>query len=143
MQEKIISLPCTDGTKLDLHLYSWDGRKLLREQNIILPVIKEPFINALATSDADEEEMQVLAIIDGIMEALSNVDMEKLAERLVEGSHYRPKNGASLKAATLDVLFEQGVELAGIYQMCIEVIKLNYGTLLKKDLLASFLPSVS
>lgn len=139
MQEEIINVSCADGSTLELTLYSWNLRRQLREQNVIIPLIKEPFVNALSVANSFEEDMQVLAIVEGVMSALAGIDLEKLSERLIEGVYYRPKNGASKKPATLDALEGEGVDLAGILQFCTAVIKQNYGTLLKKDLMASFL----
>jgi hypothetical protein len=141
MQEKIIHVPCEDGTQLEVTLNSWDLRRQLRENNIVIPLIKEPFVNALAVSGSFEEGMQVIAMIEGVMGALAGIDLEKLADRLIDGVWYRPKNGASKKPATLDILAEQGVGLTGVLQLCVEIINQNYGTLLKKDLLAFFLPA--
>jgi hypothetical protein len=142
MQEKIISVPCEDGTSLEVTLISWGLRRQLRENNVVIPLIKEPFINAMAVAGSFEEDMQILAIIEGIMGALAGIDLEKLAERLMDGDvWYRPKNGASKKAASLDLLEKEGVGIAGILKLCTDIITHNYGTLLKKDLLASFLPT--
>lgn len=140
MQEEIISISCSDGSSLEVTLYSWDLRRQLREQNVIIPLIKEPFVNAMAIANSFDEEMQVLSIIEGVLSALAGIDLEKLSDRLVEGVYFRPKNGASKKPATIDALANEGVDLAGILQLCTAVIKQNYGTLLKKDLMASFLP---
>lgn len=120
----------------EFHLIKWDLRKTMRNNNIVMPLIKDPVVNAIAMSDSDNEDVVVLSIIEGVITSLEGIDLEKLAERLLEGIYFTNENGIK-KEANLDILAAAGCTMADVLVLCVNVIQLNYGDLLKKDLLAS------
>lgn len=112
----------------------WTLPKQMQHNNVIMPLIKDPIVNALAcVSDQDADEaLFIAAVLDGVMAGLASVDMLKVSEILLEGVSYRTEQGG-LMLATLEKLSERGLDIADVLIICVNVIKVNYGALLKKD----------
>lgn len=116
----------------------WDMRKQLQNENIIMPLIKEPLMTAaaMATSSEMGEELFMAGLVEGLLEALSGIDMLKLVELLLEGINVRSTKGGLINA-TIENLQEEGCDLATVHVLCVKVIQENYKPLLKKDLMGS------
>lgn len=137
--EKIITV-----NGIEVHLYKWKLRKIMHNQNIIIPLVKDPLINGMAFADAGDEDTLILSVIEGVLTSLEGLDFEKLAEKLLDGVHYRDiSKSAQLQLATIEKLEESGFGLSDIIAISVAVIKFNYGDFLKKDLLDSLMKIIS
>lgn len=136
MNEKVVTI---NGK--EVHIYKWNLRKIMHNQSIIIPLVKEPLVNAIAMSETGEPDVVMLSVLEGVLTSLEGVDFEKVAEKLLEGVLFRdvPKFGAQLQPGTIENLETSGMGLGDVIAICVAVIKLNYGDFLKKDLLASLM----
>lgn len=134
MNEKIITV-----NNMPVHLYKWNLRKIMHNQNIIIPLVKEPLVNAIAMADSNQDDV-ILSVLEGVLSSLEGIDFEKLADKLIEGAQFRDvSKTAQLQPVTIEKLEESGFGLGDIIAICVAVIKFNYGDFLKKDLLASLM----
>ena len=114
----------------------WNLEKQLQNQNIVMPLLKEPVVNAMAFASAGDnvdEAMFIATVIDGVMEALASVDMLKLVNILMDGVGFRNSKGVMV-SANISSLDEAGFDQADVLNICVNIIKENYGSLLKKGL---------
>jgi hypothetical protein len=132
MNEKVVTI---NGK--EVHIYKWNLRKIMHNQSIIIPLVKEPLVNAIAMSDSGEPDVVMLSVLEGVLTSLEGIDFEKVADKLLEGVHFR--HPVQLTPATIEKLEEAGLGLSDVIAICVAVIKLNYGDFLKKDLLASLM----
>lgn len=118
----------------DFTIPTWDMTKQLQNQNVIMPILKEPVVNALAFASEENvnESVFIAAVLDGVMEALATVDMLKLAEILLDGVAIRSAESGRMVPASVKVLEAEGMDISTVLTLCIHVIKDNYGALLKK-----------
>lgn len=135
LQEKLITIG-----EVEFKLQKWDLRKQLKNNNVVMPLIKEPFINAVALSESGNEDAVMLSILEGIISALEVIDLERVADILLDGTTFK-KKGSVGKIGNLDNFAENGLGMAEVLGICANVIIYNYGDLLKKDLLASLIPT--
>lgn len=139
MNEKVVTI-----NEIPVHIYKWNLRKIMHNQSIIIPLVKDPLVNAIAMSESGDQEVIMLSVLEGILTSLEGIDFEKVAEKLIEGVHFRDiKKTAQLQAATIEKLEESGFGLSEVITICVAVIKLNYGDFLKKDLLASLMETAT
>lgn len=124
----------------EFKLTTWTMTKQLQNQHVVMPLFKEPLVNAMALmSDEDiDESIFMAAVIDGVMQSLASVDMLKLAEILIDGVAIRASSG-TMQPANIELLEKEGCDLSTVMVLCVNVIKQNYGALLKKDLADSLL----
>lgn len=124
----------------EFKITTWRMTKQLQNQHVVMPLFKEPMVNAMAliSDEGVDESIFIAAVIDGVMQGLASVDMLKLAEILLDGVAIRASTG-TMQPANIDLLEREGCDLAIIMALCVNVIKQNYGALLKKDLMDSLL----
>lgn len=124
----------------EFKITTWGMAKQLENQHVVMPLLKEPLVNAMAfaTESDASETMFVAAIMDGVMEALASVDMLKLSTVLLDGVAVRTAKG-NLVPTSIEVLEQEGCDISTVLVLCINVIKENYGALLKKGLADSLL----
>ena len=130
--------------EIPVTLYKWNLRKVMHNQNIIVPLIKDPLINGMAFAESGDEDTLILSVIEGVLTSLEGLDFEKLAEKLLDGVYYRDiSKSAQLQPVTIEKLEESGFGLSDVMAICVAVIKFNYGDFLKKDLLDSLMKIIS
>lgn len=121
----------------EFHIPTWNLVKQLQNQNVVMPLIKEPLVNAMSlTTESDiSEGIFIAAIMDGVIEALATVDMLKLSQILLEDVGVKSAETGTVVQIGGDVklLEKEGIELSAVLSLCVHVIKENYGSLLKKD----------
>ena len=108
MEEKSITINNTEFT-----LRKWDLRTILKNNSVVMPLIKEPLINAVAISDSGDEEAFMLSILEGVITALSDINLEKVAEILIQGSSFRNEKGVSI-VTSLDTMEKYKLGMAEV-----------------------------
>ena len=132
---------------IDFVIYKWNLRTIMRNQNIVVPLVRDPIINALSMASSEDEDTVILSVVDGVLSSLAGIDMEKLAERLIQGGetssvYYRNDKGVQ-ETVSIDTLEKLGFGLTEVISLCMAIIKYNYGDALKKDLLASLMETAT
>lgn len=140
-EDKIVTI---NGT--EYKLIKWSMTRVLKYHNKIIPILKDPIVNMTAISHLgprEGEELQednastmMAACADGLMVAMANVDMEEIFLIVSEGCGFKNKTGIMVPV-TLAALEADGKDISDIWQFTIEVIKHNYGALLKNALTGS------
>lgn len=128
MEMKEITL---DGVGFTLPI--WGLRKALENMNYFLPLIEGPIINGIALGEEESDSITMAAIVSGIMDGIQAVDILAVSEKAFEGGAVSFP-GEPKKSLSLDVLEANDVSLATIYLVIAAVVKMNYGSVLKKDL---------
>jgi len=119
---------------VDFKLAEWGMMKQLQNENVVMPLLKEPMVNATALADGLDESGFLAAVIDGILGALAEIDMLKLVTILLEGSAFRTEGGG-FKDATIENLEQDGrISLGDVHILATKIIQINYHALIKKDL---------
>lgn len=147
MEDKIIKI---EGT--EFKVIKWDFRKRLRDQNKVLPIIKDPMVNIMAvshlmkepkydekgemviTEEDTQDQMTILAAsIDGVFTAMSGVNMEELFDVITEGCGMRLKTGG-WTLVNIETFEKEGLDISVAWSLIAAIIKHNYGGLLKNAL---------
>jgi hypothetical protein len=115
----------------------WSMRKQLQHQNVILPLIKDPMVNAVAVvSDGDEEQDQgmfMAAMLSGVIDSLTKADMGVLEKACLGDVTFVNQNGIP-KMATVEELEKDGLDISAFYEIVLHVIKTNYSPFFKGGL---------
>lgn len=119
---------------VEYKLVEWGMRKQLQNENVVIPLLKEPMVSATALAESLDESGFLAAVIDGMLGALAEIDMLKLMEILLEGSAYRT-DGGGFTDITIDKLDkDERVSLGDVHILATKIIQINYHALIKKDL---------
>lgn len=138
--EQLLTDDLVSVGKFKLKLVKWDMRKQLAYQNLFLPLISGPIVSGLAYKNDDEEKV-LAAIISGLLDAIADSDMIRIAEICLDGVGFKTDT-TPMKLASIEALDSAGAELSDIYTIVALVIKKNMGSLLKKDLLNSLMTTI-
>lgn len=114
-------------------LPKWTMREQLERQKVVLPVISGPLTTAIAYSDHESESMMIAAVVSGLVESISEVDMVSFSSICLKGVVHKNENSVKTMT-TLDELEKLGWEASDVYILLAAIVKVNYGGLLKKDL---------
>lgn len=111
----------------------WKLGKALANEKYFLPLIEGPIINGAAIDMEEDENLAMAALISGVIEGLKEVDMTRVCEIALEGVGVKfGETGA--QSASLALLEKNDVDLATVHLLIAAIIKVNYGSVLKKDL---------
>lgn len=117
------------------YIPKWNMRRQLKNQKSVLPLVTRPISAAVAMADEKgDEQLFVAAIVEGVMKALQETDLEAISSDLLYDVTYRTDGGGKGVLTSLEDIEKLGLTLADFYKIVIAVIKENYGPLLKDGL---------
>lgn len=104
----------------------WNMRKQLENQNSILPLIKDPMVNAVAMMGEEEDQSLFLAaMVKGVFESIQKADINNLEKVCLQGVIFRRKSGVA-DMVTVDKLEQEGLDISTFWQIILNVVKVNY-----------------
>ena len=118
---------------IDFTIPKWPMSKQIQHNHVVMPLLRGSIVNALSMlNEGMDEALFIAAVADGVLESLSSIDLFKVSEILLDGIGFRNSKGV-MATATIDALDNEGHEISVILSLIVNVIKINYGSLLKKD----------